>query len=442
MKLWLVTVAVVSAIGCRLVSADPGSERAVYAEATAAAHALDPIHGAETKQLNDWLSSRNAYVRQAALLVYKERPAAMSSASLAPLLTNLDDEAERPVGELCFELLLPRTETELLAEGGMEDEGRCRRHQQSNAQLAAPLIEWLAKVHPGPDACRQLLANVQARPAHAAVLQGAVGAACPHDVMLQRAASQRPPGAVSQALLELVLYGPGSPGETDLAVLRPVLQSSERRTRELAALLVLLATANQPATRRPEADQAIRDAIRVAGECVDDPACGAVIVALPRIAGRGGLEPLLPRLLHRLGRETDENGAVPTLAALAAFQPTPAGIVKRLVRMLDGPGRNTALAIAAHLDEITARALRPAILNAIGRRRARDPGGDVDLALALGALERAPVPLSISEFRRIYAVYKAGCLNPPTSYHDDGPNHEWCAAAEPILSRLVMEHGL
>jgi hypothetical protein len=243
-------------------------------------------------------------------------------------------------------------------------------------------------------------------------------------------------------LLELVLYLPRSLGETDLAVLRPVLQSSERRTRELAALLVLLATPNQPATRKPDVDQAIRDAIRVAGECIDDPACGTVVAALPTIAARGGLEPLLPRLLHRLGRESDEGGAIPTLAALAAFHPTPAGIVKRLARMLDGPAKNNALAIAAHLDESSARALRPAILSAIGRRRARDPGGDVDLALALGALERAPVPLSISEFRRIYAVYKAGCLNPPFSYHDDGPNHEWCSAAEPILSRLVMQHGL
>jgi len=439
MELWLVTFAVVSAIVCRPVSADPGGDRAAYAEATAAVHALDPIHRAETKQLNDWLSSRNAYVRQAALVVYQGRPDAMSFASLAPLLTNLDDEAARPVDKFCFELL---SQPPTLDEADGLEAGECLNEEKSNAQLAATLIERLVGqivALRGPDACTQLLDNVQARPAHAAVLREAVRAACPHDVVLQRAALQRASGAVSQALLELAL---GDQGETGLALLRPVLQSSDRQTRELAAVLVLLTASHEPATQTPDTVQAIRDAVRVAGECIDDLACATVVTALPTVAVRGGLEPLLPRLLHRLGREDDELGRLRTLSALAAFAPTPAGIVKRIARMLDGPFGDEALKIAARLDESSARALRPAILSAIGRRRARTPESDVDLALALGALERAAVPLSISEFRRIYAVYKAGCLNQSISYHDSGRKYEWCPVAEPLLSRLVMERGL
>src|ERR1041384_6113091 len=133
-----------------------------------------------------WLGSRNPSLRQAALL-YGRDHAVVGTATLAMALATLDDREPRPVGVRCLELVghdLPPINVMLVEQSG------CANTMQSNAELARPLIEQLARGLPPTErssGCAQLLARVEARSEDAAALQRSVNTACHDDEIIQLA---------------------------------------------------------------------------------------------------------------------------------------------------------------------------------------------------------------------------------------------------------------
>jgi len=394
-----------------------------------------------------WLGSRNPSLRQAALL-YGRDHAVVGTATLAMALAALDDREPRPVGVRCLELVghdLPPINVVLV------EQSTCENTMKSNAELAPPVIEQLARGLPPSErsaGCAQLLARVEARSEDAAALQRSVNIACQDDEIVQLAITHSQPVA-QHALLSLALRGEARLRGAALGMVGPLLQSPEQRTRELAAALVLRATAPPVACCTPSEplDPAVvAEAVRVATGCIADTHCATILPDLAAIAGDNGASLLVPALMRRL-RQPGARDPQLTLAILAAVEPTPTGTAAHIERMLDASDEalaNRALEAAAAVDRDVARAVKPAILRRIGRWGGRHEvvHQGVDLGLALRALKRMDRPLALWEFRAIWAVYRAGC---PTGEGDAltaPPYAAWCQLAEQLLGELTLEHGL
>jgi hypothetical protein len=446
-------------VGARVASpagvGSAGSASTSTDEAIAEIHALSErftarraaIDRDEASAIMAWLASRNPSLRQAALL-YGRDHAVAGTATLAMALATLDDREPLPVGARCLELVahnLPPINVLLV------EQSRCGGTMQSNADLAPPLIEQLARGLPPTErstGCAQLLAHVEARPEDAAALQRSVNIACHDDEIVQLAVTQPQP-AGQHALLSLALRGEARLRSAALGMVRPLLQSPEQRTRELAAALVLRATAPPVASGAPSEppDPAVvADAVRVATGCIADARCATILPDLDAIAGDNGALLLVPALMRRL-RQPGARDPQLTLAILAAVEPTPAGTAAHIERMLgasDEALANHALEAAAAVDRDVARAVKPAILRLIGRWGGRHEVVDhgLDLGLALRALKRVDQPLAVSELRAIWGVYRAGCLTGDGDALFVPPRAAWCQLAEQLLGELVLEHGI
>jgi len=442
-------------VGSAAGAGSVGSARTSTDEAIAEIQALEQRFAArrtaidrdEASAIMAWLGSSNPSLRQAALL-YGRDHAVVGTTTLTSALATLDDREPLPVGVRCLGLVAHHLQpiNVLLVE-----QSRCADTMQSNAELASPLIEQLARgLSPTERSagCAQLLAHVEARPEDAAALQRSVNTACHDDEIVQRAVTQSLPAA-QHALLSLALRGEARLRSVALGMVRPLLQSPEQRTRELTAALVLRATAPPVACCTPSdpPDPAVvADAVRVAAGCIADARCATILPDLAAVAGDNGALLLVPALMRRL-RQPGARDPQLTLAILAAVEPTPAGTAAHMERMLgasDEALANHALEAAAAVDRDVARAVKPAILRLIGRWGGRHEVVDhgVDLGLALRALQRVAQPLALWEFRAIWAVYRAGCLTGEGDALFVPPRAAWCRLAEQSLGELVLEHGL
>ncbi|MFZ5471778.1 MAG: hypothetical protein ACOZIN_20305 [Myxococcota bacterium] len=424
-------VALFLACGSAAVAAPTKApEVKAYEEANADLEKLDDELG---KRLQAWLTSDNPYRRQTALLRYRTLPGVLPPTAIDPLLSLLDDQTKRPIGSCVYLVHRDRT-GQPMGEGVYEDLADCERNKRSNADLAAELLPHVAQGAKVRDVlCTKVIATVGRKPQHADQLLPTARTACSY-LELLRAVSQGATPAASQALIRIFLAIGVSPDEKELAGVLPLLSSSDRGTRGLAAMAVLLAG------KRQGVKVPLQDAVKILTEAVDDDKADDILRDLPLIGEAAA--PLGPALIRRLERPQAVNPHA-TLQAVGALRKLPPGGFKQLARMLEGDFPDHVLRAIATLEASDARKLRSQVLRVAQRRNRRQTELGLpatDLSLALRALQAADAPLSSAEFQALDRVYQHACLNQPASYHDE-PNEEWCSEAEKSLTELALEGG-